>query len=70
MGQIVEGRVMRRIKGGVMIDIGTRAFLPATQVVPRRPEGLDALLGQTLQVGVRRIDHQRRQIILSQKPLL
>ncbi len=69
--QIVEGRLMRRIKGGVVVDLfGVDAFLPGSQVALRRVPNLDDLIGQELQFKVIKLNKRRRNIVVSRRVVL
>jgi small subunit ribosomal protein S1 len=70
-GQIVEGKLVRRIKGGVVVDLfGVDAFLPGSQVALRRVPNLDDLIGQTLQFKVIKLNKRRRNIVVSRRVVL
>ncbi len=69
-GDCVEGRVTRKVKGGLMLDIGVEAFLPASLAFLKGFGSLNSLLGQTLQVKVIKINPSRKNIIVSRKDLL
>ncbi len=69
--QIVEGKLVRRIKGGVVVDLfGVDAFLPGSQVALRRVPNLDDLIGQTLQFKVIKLNKRRRNIVVSRRVVL
>ncbi len=69
-GDVVEGRVMRKIKGGLLVDIGVPVFLPASQVDVRRPADIGVFIGQTIRAMVLKIDEQRRNIVISRRRLV
>ena len=69
-GDPVEGRVMRKIKGGLLVDIGVPVFLPASQVDIRRPADIGIYIGQTIEAQILKIDTQRRNIVISRRKLL
>jgi small subunit ribosomal protein S1 len=70
-GRPVLGRVTRRIKGGLRVEIGNMyAFLPASQVDIRPVQDLDACIGQTLEMKVIKLSRRRRNIVLSRRVLL
>ncbi|HEX7010696.1 MAG TPA: 30S ribosomal protein S1 [Phycisphaeraceae bacterium] len=69
-GDTVEGRVMRKIKGGLLVDIGVPVFLPASQVDIRRPHDIGAFIGQTIQAQILKIDEDRRNIVISRRKLI
>src|SRR5205823_8374132 len=68
--KVVIGRVIERIKGGLAVDIGVRAFLPGSQIDIRPVRNLDALRGQELRVRVIKVNKKRGNIVLSRKVLL
>ena len=68
--KVVLGRVIERIKGGLAVDIGVRAFLPGSQVDVRPVRNLDALRGQELRMRVIKVNKKRGNIVLSRKVLL
>jgi small subunit ribosomal protein S1 len=68
--KVVIGRVIERIKGGLAVDIGVRAFLPGSQIDVRPVRNLDALKGQELRMRVIKVNKKRGNIVLSGKSLL
>ncbi len=69
-GDIVEGVATRKIKGGLLIDIGVPAFLPASQVDIRRPHDIGEYLGRKLRAEILKIDEERRNIVVSRRKLV
>jgi small subunit ribosomal protein S1 len=70
-GEKVEGRVVRRIKGGLVVDImGVDAFLPGSQVALRQVPDFDALIGQTMEVKIIKLNKTRRNIVVSRRVVL
>jgi len=69
-GDVVEGRVMRRIKGGLLVDIGYPVFLPASQVDIRRPGDIGAFIGKDIRAIILKIDTERRNIVVSRRKLI
>ncbi len=67
---IVKGRVIERIKGGLAVDIGVRAFLPGSQVDVRPVRNLDSLRGQELEMRVIKVNKKRGNIVLSRKVVM
>src|ERR671913_512014 len=67
--KVVIGRVVERIKGGLAVDIGVRAFLPGSQIDVRPVRNLDALKGQELRMRVIKVNKKRGNIVLSRKTL-
>ena len=68
--KVVIGRVIERVKGGLAVDIGVRAFLPGSQIDVRPVRNLDALRGQELRMRVIKVNKKRGNIVLSRKSLL
>jgi small subunit ribosomal protein S1 len=66
----VVGRVMRKIKGGLLVDIGYPVFLPASQVDIRRPGDIGELIGQEIKAKILKIDTERRNIVISRRRLI
>ncbi|MCL4211436.1 MAG: 30S ribosomal protein S1 [Phycisphaeraceae bacterium] len=69
-GDTVEGTVMRKIKGGLLVDIGVPVFLPASQVDIRRPADIGEYIGKTIRASVLKIDIERRNIVISRRRLV
>ncbi|MBN1914689.1 MAG: 30S ribosomal protein S1 [Parachlamydiales bacterium] len=69
-GSIIEGRVIRKVKGGLIVDIGVEAFLPGSQIDNKRIKNLDDLLGQTFNVKILKINIERKNIVVSRRELL
>jgi small subunit ribosomal protein S1 len=70
VGDVVTGRVMRKIKGGVLVDIGVPAFLPASQIDIKRVGDVTNYVGQTITAKIIKIDQDRRNIVVSRRKLL
>ena len=69
--QIVQGRVKRRIKGGLVVDLlGVDAFLPGSQIALRQVPNLDDLIKQTLDFKIIKINKRRRNIVVSRRVVL
>ena len=68
--KVVIGQVIERIKGGLAVDIGVRAFLPGSQIDVRPVRNLDSLRGQELRMRVIKVNKKRGNIVLSRKVLL
>jgi len=67
----LDGRILRRVKGGLKVDVnGLEAFLPASQLSARPPGDLDKFIGQTLEFKVIKLNRRRRNIVLSRRKLL
>ncbi len=69
-GDVVTGVVNRKIKGGLLVDIGVAVFLPASQVDIRRPSDIGDYIGRTVQCIVLKIDEARRNIVVSRRALI
>ena len=69
-GQVVTGTVMRKIKGGLLVDIGVSVFLPGSQVDIRRPGDIGDFIGRVIQAEVLKIDDTRRNIVISRRSLI
>jgi small subunit ribosomal protein S1 len=67
---IIRGRVIERIKGGLSVDIGVRAFLPGSQIDVRPVKNLDALRGKEIECRVIKLNRKRGNIVLSRKLVL
>ncbi len=67
---LVEGEVVARIKGGLTVDVGLKAFLPGSQVDIRPVRNLDKLIGQKLQMKIIKLNRKRGNIVLSRRQLL
>jgi transcriptional accessory protein Tex/SPT6 len=70
VGDVVKGKVTRKIKGGLLVDIGVNVFLPASQVDIRRPADIGDYIGRTIQCIVLKIDDARRNIVVSRRALI
>jgi small subunit ribosomal protein S1 len=69
-GDVVTGTVMRKIKGGLLVDVGVPVFLPASQVDIRRPGEIADYIGQRLTCRILKIDEDRRNIVVSRRQLI
>ena len=69
-GDIVTGRVSRKIKGGLLLDIGVPVFLPASQVDIRQPGEIADYIGRMLTCKILKIDEGRRNIVVSRRQLI
>jgi small subunit ribosomal protein S1 len=67
---IVTGRVIERIKGGLAVDIGVRAFLPGSLVDIRPVRNLDSMKGKEIRARVIKVNRRRGNIVLSRKAVL
>ena len=69
-GQIFEATVTERVKGGLLVDVGVRGFVPASHVARNYVENLEKYVGQTLRFKIVEIDRQRNNVVLSRKQVL
>jgi len=69
-GDTITGKATRRIKGGLLVDVGVPVFLPASQVDVRRPNDITQFIGQDLEAKILKIDQERRNIVISRRKLL
>jgi len=70
-GKVVEGKLVRKIKGGVVVDLyGVEAFLPGSQIALRQVQNVDALLGQPVSVKIIKLNKRRRNIVVSRRAVL
>ncbi len=69
-GEPVEGTVIEVVKGGLILDLGVRGFLPASLVDIRRVHNLDEFLGQTLECKVIELNRSRNNVVLSRRAVL
>ncbi|MGD8375593.1 MAG: 30S ribosomal protein S1 [Acidobacteriota bacterium] len=67
---VITGRVIERIKGGLAVDIGVRAFLPGSLVDVRPVRNLDQLRGQEFRMRVIKVNKRRGNIVLSRKAVI
>jgi small subunit ribosomal protein S1 len=69
-GEPVEGKVIEVVKGGLIIDLGVRGFLPASLVDIRRVQNLDEYMGQTIECKVIELNRSRNNVVLSRRAVL
>jgi small subunit ribosomal protein S1 len=69
-GDVVSGAVTRKIKGGLLVNIGVNVFLPASQVDIRRPPDIADYIGKTIECKILKIDEARRNIVVSRRKLI
>jgi len=69
-GSIVQGKVMRKVKGGLMVDIGMEAFLPGSQIDNKRIKNLDEYIDKTYDFKILKINTERKNIVVSRRELL
>jgi small subunit ribosomal protein S1 len=69
-GDPVVGKVSKKIKGGLLVDIGVPVFLPASQVDIRRPGEISDWIGRSIDAVILKIDEERRNIVISRRKLI
>ncbi|MGD2170223.1 MAG: 30S ribosomal protein S1 [Chlamydiota bacterium] len=69
-GSIVQGKVVRKVKGGLMVDIGMEAFLPGSQIDNKRIKNLDEFIGRTFDFKILKINIERKNIVVSRREIL
>ncbi len=69
-GSIVSGKVIRKVKGGLMVDIGMEAFLPGSQIDNKRIKNMDEYLNETFEFKILKINIDRKNIVVSRRALL
>jgi small subunit ribosomal protein S1 len=69
--QVVEGRILRKIKGGAVVDLfGVEAFLPGSQIALRQVHNIEDLMTQTLEFKIIKLNKRRRNIVVSRRMVL
>ena len=69
--KVVEGKLLRRIPGGAVVDLfGVEAFLPGSQIGIRHIQDLSQLIGQTIRVKVIKLNKRRRNVVVSRRIVL
>lgn len=69
-GRPVEGTVIAKVKGGLSVDIGVKAFLPGSQIDIRPTKNLDKFIGKTMEFKVIKFNKKRGNIVLSRRSIL
>jgi len=69
-GDVVRGVVQRKIKGGLLVDVGVPVFLPASQVSLRRTADISEYIGKEIEARIIKIDEQRMNIVVSRRKLV
>jgi small subunit ribosomal protein S1 len=67
---VIEGRICRRVKGGLKVDIGIDAFMPASQLTWRPTSNLDSYIGQSMEMKIIKLTKRRRNVVVSRRRLL
>jgi small subunit ribosomal protein S1 len=66
-GLLISGRVLGRIKGGLLVDVGTRAFMPGSHVDVRPIHNLDSLVGTDIAVKIVKLNRRRGNVVVSRR---
>ena len=66
-GEVLSAMVVDRVKGGLVVDLGLRGFLPASHVRTRNVHALDRFIGQSLKVKIVEVDRARKRVVVSHK---
>jgi len=69
-GSVLSGRVRSKVKGGLVVNVGVDAFLPASQIDIQPPKNLDQYVGQTYDFKVLKINTERKNIVISRRELI
>ena len=69
-GDVIKGIVSRRIKGGLLVDIGVPVFLPASQVDIRKPGDISRFIGTEIDCKILKIDTENHNIVVSRRKLI
>lgn len=69
-GKVIEGKVTGSVRGGLLVDVGTRGFLPASLISDHYVSDLKPYIGQTLKLKISEIDATKNRLVLSRKDLL
>jgi small subunit ribosomal protein S1 len=64
---VISGRVLGRVKGGLAVDVGIKAFMPGSQADPRPVHNLDSLVGQDIPVKIIKLNRRRGNVVVSRK---
>ena len=68
--EVMPGKVLSTVKGGLSVDVGIKAFLPGSQLDLRPVRDLDSFVGQTLDFKIIKVNHKRGNIVLSRRAVL
>lgn len=66
-GETIKAMVMDRVKGGLVVDLGIRGFVPASHVQSGKLKNLEKFIGQSMQFKVIEVDRERRKVVLSNR---
>ncbi len=67
---VIKGKIIRRVKGGLKVDIGIDAFMPASQLTWRPTGDLERYLGETMEMKIIKLTKRRRNVVVSRRKLL
>lgn len=67
---IRQGHILRKVKGGLMVDIGVEAFLPASHIALKHPRNLDEFIGRSFDFKVLKVNFERKNIVVSRREIL
>lgn len=68
--EVIQGKVVSAVKGGLSVDIGIKAFLPGSQLDVRPVRKLDSFVGQTMDFKIIKMNHKRGNIVLSRRAII
>jgi 4-hydroxy-3-methylbut-2-enyl diphosphate reductase len=66
-GDVLSAMVVDRVRGGLVVDLGLRGFLPASHVQARNVHALDRFVGQSVKVKIMEVDRARKRVVVSQR---
>ncbi len=69
-GDLIRGKIVRKVRGGVIVDIGMDAFLPASQIDVRHVSNIDDYIGRVFDFKIIKINSDRKNVVLSRRELL
>ena len=67
---VIEGKCVEKVRGGLVVDIGVKAFLPASQIALIPPRDLDGFMGETVKCKIVKFNKRRGNIVLSRRAVL
>ena len=67
VGEVISAMVTERVRGGLVVDLGLRGFLPASHVAARNVYALDRLVGRSLRLKVLEVDRARKRVVVSHR---
>ncbi|KPK33454.1 MAG: 30S ribosomal protein S1 [Chlamydiae bacterium SM23_39] len=69
-GAIIKGKVIKKVKGGLMVDIGVESFLPGSQIDNKKIKSLDDFIDKTFDFKILKINAERKNIVVSRRELI